>query len=424
MSDSIIQLNEDLIKNNLKDLVRSSVEETLNALLDYEADGLVNADKYERSGDRKGYRSGHYERKFSTTSGDVTLKIPKLKGIQFETAIIERYKRRECSVEEALIEMYLAGVSVRRVEDITEALWGSKVSPGTISNLNKKAYEHIEEWRSRSLTEEYPYVYVDGVYLKRSWGGEIQNVAVLVAIGVNKEGYREVLGAAEGMKEDHESWKNCFVWLKERGLKGVRLIIGDKCLGMLKSIPEVFPEARYQRCTVHFYRNVFTVTPRTKMRTNNKGNYEIQKSAVIKQEHVRNGKWDLNIIKKCNNQELDFRRGTISSNYFIERGIPVLHTAKAAVNWKPQIRYIKESPRKKVYADHGDIIVSRIGKSAGLWCIHSGNKMLISDCLFCIKDSDGKLAKKMSGKEYSYVVKGVATQYITISDFKAWYNSL
>lgn len=98
----------------------------------------MNADKYERSGDRKGYRSGHYERNFSTTSGDVTLKVPKLKGIQFETAIIERYKRRECSVGEALIEMYLAGVSVRQVEDITEALWDTKVSPAIISNLNKK----------------------------------------------------------------------------------------------------------------------------------------------------------------------------------------------------------------------------------------------------------------------------------------------
>lgn len=150
MSDNIIHLNEDLIKNNLKDLVRSSVEETLNALLDYEADELVNADKYERSGDRKGYRSGHYERNISTTYGDVTLKVPKLKGIQFETSIIEHYRRRECSVEEALIEMYLAGGSVRRVEDITEALWGSKVSPGTISNLNKKAYEHILRVYDRS----------------------------------------------------------------------------------------------------------------------------------------------------------------------------------------------------------------------------------------------------------------------------------
>lgn len=108
MSDNIIQLNEDLIKNNLKDLVRDSVEETLNALLDHEADELVRAGKYERTGDRKGYRSGHYERNFGTTSGEVRLRVPKLKGIQFETAIIERYKRRECSVEEALIEMYLA----------------------------------------------------------------------------------------------------------------------------------------------------------------------------------------------------------------------------------------------------------------------------------------------------------------------------
>ena len=266
MSGNIIQLNEDLIKNNLKDLVRDSVEETLNALLDHEADELVRAGKYARTGDRKGYRSGHYERNFGTTSGEVKLRVPKLKGIQFETAIIERYKRRECSVEEALIEMYLAGVSVRRVEDITETLWGTKVSSGTISNLNQKAYKHIEEWRQRPLTGEYPYVYVDGIYLKRCWGGEIQNVSVLVAIGVNKDGFREILGASEGMKEDKESWLNFFTWLKGRGLAGVRLIVGDKCLGMLESIPVVFPEAKYQRCTVHFYRNVFTVTPKTKMK--------------------------------------------------------------------------------------------------------------------------------------------------------------
>ena len=266
MSDNIIQLNQELIHNELKDLVRNSVEETLNALLDHEADELVNADKYERSGERKGYRSGHYSRNFQTKAGEVKLKMPKLKGVPFETAIIERYRRRECSVEEALIEMYLAGVSVRRVKDITEALWGTKVSPGTISNLNKKAYEHIEAWRSRKLTGSYPYVFVDGVYLKRSWGGEIQNVSILVAIGVNEDGCREIIGAAEGMKEDRESWRAFFVWLKERGLAGVRLIIGDKCLGMLESIPEVFPDAKYQRCTVHFYRNIFSATPRNKMK--------------------------------------------------------------------------------------------------------------------------------------------------------------
>ncbi len=152
MSDNILQLNDAAIKGELKDLVKNSVEETLNALLEHEADELVNAERYERSSDRKGYRSGHYDRNFTTTSGDVTLHVPKLKGIQFETAIIERYRRRETSIEEALIEMYLAGVSVRRVDDITEALY----------------------------------------------------VSILVAIGVDQDGYRDILEAAEGMKSGHE----------------------------------------------------------------------------------------------------------------------------------------------------------------------------------------------------------------------------
>ena len=118
MSEKIIQLNEGIIKEELKELVRNSVEETLNGLLDKEAAELTNAAKYERTETREGYRSGHYTRNLQTTSGEVNLKVPKLKGVPFETAIIERYRRRESSVEEALIEMYLAGVSVRRVEDI------------------------------------------------------------------------------------------------------------------------------------------------------------------------------------------------------------------------------------------------------------------------------------------------------------------
>ena len=203
MSEKIVQLNEEVIKGQLKELVRGSVEETLNELLEAEAEKLTQAARYERNEARQGYRSGHYDRNLTTTSGDVTLHVPRLKGVSFETAIIERYRRRESSVEEALIEMYLAGVSVRRVEDITEALWGSKVSPATISELNKKAYIHIEDWRNRPLQGgKYPYVYVDGIYLRRNWGGEYENVAILVAIAVNEDGYREVLGAAEGMKED------------------------------------------------------------------------------------------------------------------------------------------------------------------------------------------------------------------------------
>ena len=134
------------------------------------------------------------------------MKVPRLRSLPFETEIIKRYQTKQSSVEEALIEMYLAGVSVRRVEDITEALWGAKVSPSTVSDLNQKIYGKIEEWRMQPITGEHPYVFVDGVYLKRSWGGEVQNVSVLVAIGVNDEGYREILGVAEGSREDRESW--------------------------------------------------------------------------------------------------------------------------------------------------------------------------------------------------------------------------
>ena len=189
--------------------------------------------------------------------------MPKLKGMRFTTAIIERYRRREASVEEAMIEMYLAGVSTRRIEDVSEILWGSSVSAATVSNLNEKAFEAVEAWRNRPLERAYPYVYVDGIYLKRSWGGSYENVAVMVAIGVNDDGYREVIGAAEGFTESTECWREFLSWLRSRGLRGVRMFTGDKA-GMVGSIAEVFPDAVYQRCTVHFYRNVLARVPKSK----------------------------------------------------------------------------------------------------------------------------------------------------------------
>ena len=263
---NIIDINQEVIKNQLSEIVRGTVEETLNAMLDAEANAICQAQKYERTSKRADTRAGHYERKLDTKSGRVKLKIPKLRKLTFETSIIERYKRRECSVEEALIEMYLAGVSVRRVEDITQALWGSKVSTGTISNLNKKVYQQIDEWRNRKLEYEYPYIYLDGTYLKRSWAGEVRNIAILVAIGVREDGYREVLGGSEGAKEDKESWKQFLRNLKNRGLKGVRLIISDKCLGLVENLADFYPDALWQRCIVHFYRNIFTDVPRNKVK--------------------------------------------------------------------------------------------------------------------------------------------------------------
>jgi len=216
-----------------------------------------------------------------TAAGKVTLKVPKLRTLPFETAIIERYKRRECSVEEALVEMYLAGVSVRRVEDITEALWGTKVSAGTVSNLNKKIYKKIDEWRNRPLTEEYPYVYLDGIVIKRVWAEEVRNVSILVAFGVNSEGFREMLGSAEGAKEDTEGWKQFIGSLKKRGLKGMKLFISDKCLGLVEALAEYFPEILWQRCTVHFYRNIFSQVPNAKVK---------EVAAMLKAVHAQEDK--------------------------------------------------------------------------------------------------------------------------------------
>jgi putative transposase len=198
--NNVITIDDERIKNHLDRVVRGSVEETLNTLLDAEADRLCNAQRYERSAARRDTRAGHYERNLQTKAGEVRLKVPKLRQQTFETAIIERYRRRESSVEEALIEMYLAGVSVRRVEDITEALWGTRVSPATVSDLNEKIYGTIEAWRNRPIEGEHPYVYLDGIVLKRTWAGEVRNVSV------NGEGYREILGICEGAKEDKAGW--------------------------------------------------------------------------------------------------------------------------------------------------------------------------------------------------------------------------
>ena len=262
INGKIITINENEVKGYLDSVVKGTVEETLNGLLDAEADDLCNALKYERSPERQSTRAGHYTRTLHARAGELKLKVPRLRNVPFESAIIDRYRRRESSVEEALIEMYIAGVSVRRVEDITQALWGARVSPQTVSNLNKKIYGRIDEWRIRKLSDSYPYVYLDGIWLKRSWGGEVKNVSVLVALGVNSEGYREIIGIEEGAKEDKASWSKFLRGLKGRGLTGVKLFISDKSIGLVESIPDFYPDAKWQRCAVHFYRDIMGAVPK------------------------------------------------------------------------------------------------------------------------------------------------------------------
>ena len=264
--NKVVSIDDSRIKNHLDGLVRDSVEQTLNDLLDAEADAMCRAQKFERSPDRIDTRAGHYERQLHTKAGEVTLKVPKLRRQTFETAIIERYKRREASIEESLIEMYVAGVSVRRVEDITEALWGTRVSPSTVSKLNKKIYKKLESWRQEPIDSEFPYVYLDGIVLKRTWAGEVKNVSVLVAVGVDREGYRRVLGIQEGHKEDKSGWSEFLAYLKRRGLGGVKLFISDACMGLIESVAEYYPESQWQRCMVHFHRNVSNRVPSSKVK--------------------------------------------------------------------------------------------------------------------------------------------------------------
>lgn len=263
MQDQILQVDENMLETRLDRLVSEKVEQLLNAMLDAEADEITGAARYERTGDRKAYRVGHYERDLTVKAGTVTLKVPKLKGALFESAVIERYRRREQSVEEALIDMYLAGVSTRQVDDISRLLWGERMPSQTLSDKLKGVYAQIDEWRNRPLERSYPYLFVDGVWHKRSWGGSVENVSVLVAIGVDDTGHREVIGVAEGMKEDKASWEQFIRSMIERGLKGVRLVVGDRCAGLVATVGEMLPQARYQRCMVHFMRNVLSKVPPT-----------------------------------------------------------------------------------------------------------------------------------------------------------------
>lgn len=340
----VIRIDESEIRGHLDEMVRGTVEEALNEMLEVEADEMCKAQRYERSPDRVDTRAGSYKRKLHTKAGEVEIKMPKLRKQTFETAIIERYRRRDISIEEAIVQMYLAGVSVRRVEDVTEALWGTRVSSGTVSNLNKKVYKHIERWRTQAIEGEHAYVYLDGIVLKRSWGGEMKNVSVLAAIGVDEDGFRRVLGAAEGHKEDKAGWLGFLKYLKERGLKGVRLIISDACLGLAEATAEVFPEADWQRCAVHFYRNVFSKVPSTKVRA---------VAAMLKAIHAQEdreaaqGKAQ-DVISKLRGMKLGAAADLVEESIhetFAFYAYPPQHWLKLKTN-NPMERLLKEARRR------------------------------------------------------------------------------
>ena len=208
MQDQILQVDENMLETKLDRLVSRKVEELLNAMLDAEADEITGAARYERTGERRAYRAGHYERDLTVKAGTVTLKVPKLKGALFESAVIDRYRRREQSVEEALIDMYLAGVSTRQVDDISRLLWGERHA---LPDPLRQAQEGVRADRRMAQQAVGAFVPVPVRGRRAATGargaGRSENVSVLVAIGVDDTGHREVVGVAEGMKEDGASWE-------------------------------------------------------------------------------------------------------------------------------------------------------------------------------------------------------------------------
>ena len=216
---------------------------------------------------RRDQRSGSYDRKLQTKAGEVTLKVPKLRRQTFETAIIERYRRRESSVEEALIEMYLAGVSVRRVEDITEALWGTRVSPGTVSNLNKKIYGQIEAWRTPADRGRAALCVPRRHRAQAHLGGRgAQRLAAGGDLGQRRGLPRRSSASSRAPRRTRPAGAPSWRISRGAACSGVELIVSDACMGLVESAAEFFPEARWQRCMVHFYRNVFSHVPAGKLR--------------------------------------------------------------------------------------------------------------------------------------------------------------
>ena len=261
-STCIVRVEESEIREYLDEQVREAVKQVLEEIMNAEAEELICAGPYERSESRRDHRNGTRKRKIKTRVGEIELSVPRLRTLAFQTMIFERYRRMEISLEEALVEMYLLGISTRQVGDVTEALCDFTLSPTAQSRLNKKVYEKLEEWRMRPIPPVVPYLWLDGIVMKVRVAGKYENVSLLVAIGVNQEGYREVLGIAPGFSEDKDSWLSFLRWLKEKGLEYVGLCISDAHLGLREALAECFPQAGWQRLTVHFYRNILSFCPR------------------------------------------------------------------------------------------------------------------------------------------------------------------
>ena len=242
--------------------LRALVEEVLQQILEGEMEEALGAAKGERTAERRGYRSGYYGRMLVTRVGKLELRVPQDRQGRFSTQLFERYQRSEKALVSALSEMYVQGVSTRKVKAITEELCGHSFSASTVSEMNQKLDEELGKFAQRDLEEEYPYLILDARYEKVREDGVIRSQAVLIAIGINWEGRRCVLGVEVANRESETTWQEFLIGLKERGLYGVEFVVSDNHAGLKKAIAQILPEAVWQRCYVHFLRNTLDYLPR------------------------------------------------------------------------------------------------------------------------------------------------------------------
>jgi putative transposase len=245
-----------------RDLLKTLVRELLQEVLEAEMDETLQAEKGERTPNRLGFRSGSYTRSLITRVGKLELRVPQDRQGRFRTEVFERYQRSEKALVSGLMEMYLQGVSTRKVKAVTEELCGHEFSASSISRIVKQLDEELEKFAQRRLEEAYPYVILDARYEKVREDGAVRSQAVLVAIGINWEGRRCILGVDQANRESASSWKEFLVNLRKRGLNGVEFVGSDDHAGLKKAIQEVLPEAVWQRCYVHFLRNALDYLPR------------------------------------------------------------------------------------------------------------------------------------------------------------------
>ncbi len=245
-----------------QDFLKPLVEKLVQEVLEAEMEEALSAAKSERTSTRMGYRSGYYTRGLVTRVGKLELRVPQDRQGRFSTEVFERYQRSEKALVWTLAQMYIEGVSTRKIKAITEQLCGHGFSASTVSQISKKMDEELEKFARRSLEVEYPYVVLDAKYEKVRQDGVIRTQAVLIAIGINWEGRREVLGVEVANRESGGSWKEFVLGLKSRGLRAVELVISDDHDGLKKAVMEVLTDAAWQRCYVHFLRNALDYLPR------------------------------------------------------------------------------------------------------------------------------------------------------------------